>query len=47
MIILNIALVLSALLCSFVTGFLFAYARVIMPGLKELDDKQSVYKLRR
>ncbi len=27
----EIALVLSALLCSLVTGFLFAYAAVIMP----------------
>ena len=42
MIILNIALVLSALLCSFVAGFLFAYAIVVMPGLKELDDKQFI-----
>ena len=38
----NIALVLSALLCSFVAGFLFAYAIVIMPGLKALDDKQFI-----
>ena len=42
MIILNIALVLSALLCSFVAGFLFAYAIVVMPGLKELDDKHFI-----
>lgn len=42
MMILNIALVLSALLCSFVAGFLFAYAIVVMPGLKELDDKQFI-----
>ena len=42
MIVLNIALVLSALLCSFVAGFLFAYAIVVMPGLKELDDKQFI-----
>ena len=42
MIILNIVLVLSALLCSFVAGFLFAYAIVVMPGLKELDDKQFI-----
>ena len=42
MIIFNTALVLSTLLCSLVAGFLFAYAIVIMPGLKELDDKQFI-----
>ena len=33
---------LSILLCSLVAGFLFAYAIVIMPGLKQLDDKQFI-----
>ncbi|MEM8661235.1 MAG: anthrone oxygenase family protein [Pseudomonadota bacterium] len=31
-------LVISALLCSLVAGFLFAYAIVVMPGLEKLDD---------
>lgn len=38
----EIALVLSALLCSLVAGFLFAYATVIMPGIKSFDDKQFI-----
>ena len=42
MIVFEIALVLSALLCSLVAGFLFAYAIVVMPGIKELDDKQFI-----
>lgn len=32
------ALVLAALLCSLVAGFLLAFAVVAMPGLKNLDD---------
>lgn len=33
------ALLLSAaLLCSLVAGFLFAFAAVVMPGIKRLDD---------
>lgn len=31
-------LVLAALLCSLVGGFLFAFAVVVMPGIKRLDD---------
>lgn len=38
----DIALVLSTLLCSLVAGFLFAYAVVIMPGIKRLDDAQFI-----
>lgn len=34
----DITLLLSALLCSLVAGFLFAYAIVIMPGIEALDD---------
>jgi uncharacterized membrane protein len=30
--------VLATLLCSLVAGFLFAYAVVVMPGLRRLDD---------
>ena len=38
----DITLVLSALLCSLVAGFLFSYAIVVMPGIKQLDDKQFI-----
>ena len=38
----ELALMLSILLCSLVAGFLFAYANVIMPGFKHLDDKQFI-----
>lgn len=31
-------LVLAAFLCSLVAGFLFAFAVVIMPGIRSLDD---------
>jgi uncharacterized membrane protein len=32
----------TAFLCSLVSGFLFAFAIVIMPGIKNLDDKQFI-----
>ena len=35
----DLSLVLSTLLCALVAGFLFAYAIVVMPGIKILDDK--------
>lgn len=38
----NIALVLSALLCSLVAGLLFVYAVVIMPGFKKLSDRSFI-----
>ena len=38
----ELSLMLSILLCSLVAGFLFAYAIVIMPGFKHLDDKQFI-----
>jgi len=38
----DLMLILSTLLCSLVAGFLFAYAIVIMPGFKRLDDKQFI-----
>ena len=38
----EIALLLSAFLCSLVAGFLFAYAIVVMPGIKNLDDKPFI-----
>jgi uncharacterized membrane protein len=35
----EISLVLSALLCALVTGFVFAFASVVMPGIQTLDDR--------
>lgn len=32
------SLVLATFLCSLVAGFLFAFAAVVMPGLRRLDD---------
>ncbi len=42
MTIFEVTLVLSALLCALVAGFLFAYAIVIMPGIKNLEDKDFI-----
>ena len=33
-------LFLSILSCSLVTGFIFTYAIIVMPGLSKLDDKE-------
>jgi len=35
----SILLILATLLCSLVAGFLFAFAVVVMPGIKTLDDR--------
>jgi|TARA_B100000035_G_scaffold130682_1_gene111091 uncharacterized membrane protein len=37
---LDISLVFAALTCSLVTGFIFTYAVVVMPGFSKLDDKE-------
>ena len=42
MVFFDVTLVLSTLLCSLVAGFLFSYAIVVMPGIKQLDDKQFI-----
>jgi len=42
MVMLQIALLSSAFLCSLVAGFLFAYAIVVMPGIKNLDDRDFI-----
>lgn len=34
----HIALVLATLLCTLVAGFVFAFAAVVMPGIRKLDD---------
>lgn len=36
----QIGLILSTFLCSLVAGFLLAYAIVIMPGIKNLEDRE-------
>jgi len=38
----QVALILSTFLCSLVAGFLFAYAIVIMPGIKNLNDREFI-----
>lgn len=37
-----VTLTLTAWFCALVAGFLFAYAIVIMPGLKTLDDREFI-----
>ena len=39
---LDIALVFAVLTCSLVTGFIFTYAVVVMPGFSKLNDKEFV-----
>ena len=38
----QIAVILAALLCSLVAGFLFAFAVVVMPGIGSLDDRAFI-----
>ena len=38
----QLVLVLSAFLCALVAGFLFAFAIVIMPGIKKLADGEFI-----
>ena len=35
----EISLLVTTLLCSLVAGFLFAFAVVVMPGIRSLDDR--------
>ena len=35
-------LILATLLCSLVAGFLFAFAVVVMPGIKSLNDREFI-----
>ncbi len=35
----EVVLVLSAVLCALVAGFVFAFASVVMPGIRTLDDR--------
>lgn len=38
----SVLLVLATLLCSLVSGFLFAFSVVVMPGIKSLGDREFV-----
>ena len=38
----QIALILATFLCSLVAGFLFAFAIVVMPGLRSLNDREFI-----
>ena len=39
---LDISLILSITLCSLVSGFIFTYAIVVMPGLSSLSDREFI-----
>ena len=39
---LDIFLIFSTLSCSLVTGFVFTYAVIVMPGLSTLDDREFI-----
>ena len=39
---LDISLILSTLFCSLVTGLIFTYAIVVMPGLAKLNDRDFI-----
>ena len=39
---LDISLILSITLCSLVSGFIFTYAIVVMPGLSNLSDRDFI-----
>jgi len=38
----QIALLVATLLCSLVAGFVFAFAFVVMPGIKSLNDREFI-----
>lgn len=38
----HIALIAATFLCSLVAGFLFAFAVVVMPGMRSLDDGEFI-----
>ena len=38
----QITLIIATLLCSLVAGFLFAFAVVVMPGIKTLSDQEFI-----
>ncbi len=42
----HIALIVATLLCSLVAGFVFAFAVVVMPGIKGLTDREFIRAFR-
>ena len=38
----QIVLIIATFLCSLVAGFLFAFAIVVMPGIKRLNDREFI-----
>ncbi len=42
----QIALIVATLLCSLVAGFVFAFAVVVMPGIKGLTDREFIRAFR-
>ena len=38
----EIALILAAFLCSLAAGFVLAFALVVMPGMRSLDDREFI-----
>ena len=38
----DLSLIFSILSCSLVTGFIFTYAIVVMPGLSQLNDREFI-----
>ena len=38
----QIALIVATFLCSLVAGFLFAFALVVMPGIRSLNDREFI-----
>lgn len=43
----QIALILATFLCSLVAGFVFAFAVVVMPGIKSLNDAEFIRAFQR
>ena len=39
---LDVSLIFSITLCSLVSGFIFTYAIIVMPGLSNLNDKEFI-----
>ena len=39
---LSLLLIISILLCGIVTGFIFTFAVVVMPGLSKLSDREFI-----
>ena len=39
---LSLLLIISILLCGMVTGFIFTFAVVVMPGLSKLSDREFI-----